>query len=60
MDIAAESLAKHAEWRGKLAFDPKMDIATRHDLAVAYTPGRGRALPAPSPAEPRARPTTTR
>ncbi len=26
MDIAAESLAKHAEWRGKLAFDPKMDI----------------------------------
>ena len=39
MDIAAESLAKHAEWRGKLAFDPKMDIATRHDLAVAYTPG---------------------
>ncbi len=25
--------------RGKLAFDPKMDIATRHDLAVAYTPG---------------------
>ncbi|MEC4184949.1 NADP-dependent malic enzyme [Adlercreutzia sp. R21] len=39
MDIAAEALAKHAEWKGKIAFDPKMDIATRHDLAVAYTPG---------------------
>ena len=39
MDMAADSLAQHAEWRGKLAFDPKMDIATRHDLAVAYTPG---------------------
>lgn len=58
MDIAAESLAKHAEWRGKLAFDPKMDIATRHDLAVAYTP----ASPSPARSSPRIprRPTTTR
>ena len=39
MDIAEEALAQHAAWKGKLAFDPKMDIATRHDLAVAYTPG---------------------
>ena len=39
MDIAEEALAAHADWKGKLAFDPKMDIATRHDLAVAYTPG---------------------
>ena len=39
MDIAEEALAQHAAWKGKLAFDPKMVIATRHDLAVAYTPG---------------------
>ena len=39
MDIAEEALAQHAAWKGKLAFNPKMDIATRHDLAVAYTPG---------------------
>ncbi len=39
MDIAEEALAAHADWRGKLAFDPKMAIDDRHDLAVAYTPG---------------------
>ena len=39
MDIAEEALAQHAAWKGKLAFNPKMDIATRYDLAVAYTPG---------------------
>ena len=39
MDIAAEALQKHTDWKGKIAFDPKMDIDTRHDLAVAYTPG---------------------
>ncbi len=39
MDIAQEALEKHTEWGGKIAFDPKMPIETRHDLAVAYTPG---------------------
>ncbi len=39
MGIAEESLAQHARWRGKIDTVPKMDIATRHDLAVAYTPG---------------------
>ncbi len=39
MDIAAEALQKHTDWKGKIAFDPKMDVDTRHDLAVAYTPG---------------------
>ena len=38
-EIPESMKAEAAEWRGKLAFDPKMDIATRHDLAVAYTPG---------------------
>ena len=36
MDIAAEALQKHTDWKGKIAFDPKMDIDTRHDLAVAH------------------------
>ncbi len=39
MDIAQESLAQHAAWRGKIACTPKMELANRHDLAVAYTPG---------------------
>ncbi|WP_165171887.1 NADP-dependent malic enzyme [Adlercreutzia sp. ZJ242] len=39
MDIAEESLGLHEQWRGKIATTPKMDIATRHDLACAYTPG---------------------
>lgn len=39
MDIAQESLAQHALWRGKIECTPKMDLKTRHDLAVAYTPG---------------------
>lgn len=37
--IAQESLALHKQWRGKVEVTPKMDIATRHDLACAYTPG---------------------
>lgn len=39
MDIAQESLEQHAQWRGKVACAPKMSLKTRHDLAVAYTPG---------------------
>ncbi len=39
MGIAEESLEAHARWHGKMDTVPKMDIATRHDLAVAYTPG---------------------
>ncbi|MBQ9955532.1 MAG: NADP-dependent malic enzyme [Eggerthellaceae bacterium] len=39
MDIAQESLAQHALWQGKIECTPKMDLKTRHDLAVAYTPG---------------------
>ncbi|WP_165251587.1 NADP-dependent malic enzyme [Adlercreutzia sp. ZJ304] len=39
MGIAEESLEKHEQWHGKIDTTPKMNIATRHDLAVAYTPG---------------------
>lgn len=39
MGIAEESLEKHIEWHGKIDTVPKMNISTRHDLAVAYTPG---------------------
>lgn len=39
MSISDEALEKHREWQGKIATEPKMDIRTRHDLAVAYTPG---------------------
>lgn len=39
MGIEQESLDCHSEWRGKLDILPKMQLTTRHDLALAYTPG---------------------
>ena len=39
MDYAKESLRLHHEWRGKLEINPKMDVKTREDLSLAYTPG---------------------
>jgi malate dehydrogenase (oxaloacetate-decarboxylating) len=39
MDYAAESLKKHYEWRGKLDTVPKMPVANKDDLSIAYTPG---------------------
>lgn len=39
MDLNEESLRLHREWRGKLDIVPKMDIATREALSLAYTPG---------------------
>lgn len=39
MDYAKESLKKHREWRGKLSINPKMEVKTKDDLSVAYTPG---------------------
>ncbi|ODU56784.1 MAG: malate dehydrogenase, partial [Clostridium sp. SCN 57-10] len=39
MDYAKESLRLHGEWRGKLEVVPKVPVATREDLALAYTPG---------------------
>ena len=39
MSISDEALEKHRAWCGKIETTPKMDIRTRHDLAIAYTPG---------------------
>ena len=39
MTIADEAMERHLEWDGKLEVVPKMGLETRHDLAVAYTPG---------------------
>jgi malate dehydrogenase (oxaloacetate-decarboxylating) len=39
MDYAKESLKKHYEWRGKLETVPKMTVANKQDLSLAYTPG---------------------
>ncbi|MDR2519330.1 MAG: NADP-dependent malic enzyme [Spirochaetaceae bacterium] len=39
MDYAKESLKKHIEWRGKLDMVPKMAVASKQDLSLAYTPG---------------------
>ena len=39
MDYAAESLKKHAEWKGKLEIRATVPVATKDDLSLAYTPG---------------------
>lgn len=39
MDYAAQSLALHYAWNGKLSTQPKMRVETREDLSLAYTPG---------------------
>lgn len=39
MDYAKEALRLHKEWNGKLEMVNKMDIKTRDDLSIAYTPG---------------------
>lgn len=39
MDYAAKALEAHAAWKGKLETVPKMEIASRDDLSIAYTPG---------------------
>lgn len=37
--IGQQSLEKHAEWRGKMKFVPSIEVKTREDLSLAYTPG---------------------
>ena len=39
MTNAEKALQLHEEWNGKFETTPKVDIATREDLALAYTPG---------------------
>jgi len=38
-EIYRESLAMHAEHKGKLGIRSKVPLKTKHDLSIAYTPG---------------------
>ncbi|MCR5456791.1 MAG: NADP-dependent malic enzyme [Clostridiales bacterium] len=38
-NIGQQSLEKHSEWRGKMRFIPSIQVKTREDLSLAYTPG---------------------
>ncbi len=39
MNYAEESLKLHYQWKGKLETTPKMAVANKDDLSLAYTPG---------------------
>ena len=39
MDYGAESLKKHAEWRGKIEITPRAAVDSAEALSLAYTPG---------------------
>ena len=39
MNVREESLKKHYEWGGKIEVVSRVDIASREDLSLAYTPG---------------------
>jgi malate dehydrogenase (oxaloacetate-decarboxylating) len=38
-DYFKESLAKHAEWKGKIEIKSRVDVSDREKLGLAYTPG---------------------
>ena len=39
MNYQEESLKKHYEWKGKIEITPRVEVKTREDLSLAYTPG---------------------
>ncbi|MGN0489121.1 MAG: NADP-dependent malic enzyme [Ruminococcus sp.] len=39
MDIREKSLQKHYEWKGKIEVVSRVEINTKDDLSLAYTPG---------------------
>ncbi len=39
MDYAKESIGKHYEWKGKIEVNATVPVATKEELALAYTPG---------------------
>lgn len=39
MDYATESLRLHGQWKGKIEVRATVPVATKEDLALAYTPG---------------------
>ncbi len=39
MNYAEQSLKKHYEWRGKIEVNARVEVKSREDLSLAYTPG---------------------
>ena len=39
MNYSEESLKKHYEWKGKIEVSPRVEVKSREDLSLAYTPG---------------------
>ncbi len=39
MNYAEESLKKHYEWKGKIEVTPRVEVKSKEDLSLAYTPG---------------------
>ncbi len=39
MNYAEMSLAKHYEWKGKIEVSQRVEVKSREDLSLAYTPG---------------------
>ena len=39
MDLKAEALKKHYEWKGKIEVAPRSHVTNREELSLAYTPG---------------------
>jgi len=39
MDYRKESLRLHGEWKGKIEVTPTVEVRSKEDLALAYTPG---------------------
>ncbi len=39
MDAKQLALTKHAEWQGKIEVNPRCEVESMEDLAIAYTPG---------------------
>ena len=39
MNYAEESLKKHYEWKGKIEVTARVEVKTKEDLSLAYTPG---------------------
>jgi len=39
MNYAEMSLKKHYEWKGKIEVNARVEVKTREDLSLAYTPG---------------------
>ncbi len=39
MNYRQESLKKHVEWKGKIEITPRVEVDSRENLSLAYTPG---------------------